>query len=345
MRIVSSETSSIDIRLTEALTTATGGIGDRGGIRLTITTDDELVGLGETAPIPGVHGPRLESIASEIDAWSTNAPNSEVHNALECLDDKKLTPLARFAIHTALIDLISQSAQAPLSQWLRVGAPGVVNVNGLVAETNPGAVHARVIELANAGVRSVKLKVAAEEPALDVTRIIAASEAGGPAVELRLDANRSWDAETVQRVVGRVGKHRISYIEDPTPNLSEYRSIQDTIDVPIALDLPISDDPQTEITRANVNVIVVKPAAVGGVDRVMDLSRTLPDTRLVVSSSIDREIALSAAIHVAAALPNNNESHGLAIGSVVRNLPDSLVASGGTLAVPAGLGVFHPELL
>ncbi len=344
MKIVSSETSSIDIRLTESLTTATGGIGDRGGVRLTITTDGETSGLGESAPIPGFSGPRLETIASEIDAWSTNAVDQDVQSALEGLediDDRTMSALARFAIHTALIDLISQDAGAPLSQWLRAGSPGVVKINGLVAESNPGAVHSHVLELARSGVRCVKLKVAAEEPALDVTRIIAASEAGGPNVELRLDANGAWDAETVERVVGRVGKHRLSYIEDPTSTLSEYRDIQDAVDVAVALDLPISNDPMVDIVRANVKVIVVKPAAVGGVDRVMDLARTLEDSRLVVSSSIDREIALSAAIHVAAALPDANESHGLSIGSMVRNLPDSFLADGGTLAVPTGPGVYR----
>ena len=225
VKIVSSETSSIDIRLTESLTTASGGIGDRGGVRLTITTSNGLSGLGESAPIPGIEGPRLEMIASEIDRWSSTMLDTQVSEAVDRLDGAELSPLARFAVHTALIDVVSQDAGVPLSQWLRAGAQGVVNVNGLVSESNPGAVHARVNELVAEGTSCIKLKVGAEEPALDVTRIIAASEAAGPGVELRLDANRAWDAETVERVVGRVGKHRIAYIEDPTPTPADYRHI------------------------------------------------------------------------------------------------------------------------
>lgn len=347
MKIVSSETSSIDIRLTESLTTAAGGIGDRGGIRLTIATDSSITGMGETAPIPGIDGPRLEAIASEIDAWSSTAVDLTIDDALEGLDDESLSPLARFAVHTALVDAASQHRGVPLSQWLRAGAAAVVRVNGLVTESNPGAVHGRVSELVSEGIRSIKLKVGAEEPARDVTRIIAASEAAGPAVELRLDANRAWDAATVARVVGRVGKHRIAYIEDPTPVVSEYRAIQDTVDVLVALDLPITDSPQDEVERAGVSIVVVKPAAVGGVDRVMDLARTLADSRIdsriVVSSSIDREVALAAAVHAAAALPNSDEAHGLAIGSMVRNLPGVLVSAGATLAVPSEPGVYRPE--
>jgi len=341
VKIVSSETSSIDIRLTESVTTAAGGFGDRGGIRLTISVDDGLSGLGETASIPGVDGPRLESLAGEIDKWSTNSVGTDSAVALGEIDKAGLSPLARFAVHTALIDLQSQRAGAPLSQWLRSGSAGIVNVNGLVTDSNPGAVHARVSELADGGVRAIKLKVGVEAPALDVTRIIAASEAAGPYVELRLDANMAWDAETVARVIGRVGKHRIGYIEDPTADIGEYAAIQELIDVRVALDMPITSDPAAEIARAGVGVLVVKPAAVGGVDRIMDIQRSHAGARIVVSSSIDREVALAAALHVAAALPDDDEAHGLAIGSVVRNLPDSLVANGGTLAVPDGPGVYR----
>lgn len=341
MKIVSSETSSIDIRLTESVTTASGDIGDRGGIRLTISTDDGLTGLGETAPIPGVVGPGLESLAGEIDRWSSKSLGVDSDVALTDIDQADLSPLTRFAVHTALIDLQSRRAGVPLNQWLRTGSVGIVNVNGLVTDSNPGAVHARVSELAQAGFRAIKLKVGVEEPALDVTRIIAASEAAGPNVELRLDANRAWDAATVARVIGRVGKHRIGYIEDPTADTRDYASIQDEVDVRVALDMPITSDPAVELARAGVGVLVVKPAAVGGVDRIMDLQRNHAGLRIVVSSSIDREVALSAAVHVAAALPDDNEAHGLAIGSMVRNLPEALVPEGGTLAVPDGPGVYR----
>jgi len=342
VKIISSDTSSIDIRLKESLTTAAGGIGDRGGIRFAITTGSGMIGLGETAPIPGFIGPGLESIARELASWSADAPGREVDEALEKLDDAELSPLARFAVHTALVDLKSTQAGVPLSHWMRAGASGAVKVNALVSESNPGAVHARVNELARSGMRAIKLKVGAEEPALDVTRIIAASEAAGPSIELRLDANRAWDAQTVERVVGRVGKHRISYIEDPTPNIDEYSAVQTAVDVPIALDMAITSDPLAEVKRAGVNVIVVKPAAVGGIDRLLDLARAVEDATVIVSSSIDREIALSAAIHVAAALPGPPQAHGLAIGALVRNLPDELLAHDGMIQVPSGPGVYRP---
>jgi o-succinylbenzoate synthase len=342
MQITNAESSSIDIRLNEALPTASGTVGDRGGLRVRLEIDGAKEGIGETAPIPGIDGPGLESIAAEINSWCAVAIGDSVDAAIAGLSasDVSPSPLARFAIHTALIDAKSRDAGLPLSQMLRAGAGTLVRVNALVSEANPGAVHARVLQLVADGMYAIKLKVGAVETAQDVTRIIAASEAAGPNVALRLDANRSWDAETAERVIGRVGMHRIDYLEDPTPNVSEYHSVEVATGVAVALDLPLTADPMGEIERANTSIVVIKPAAIGGVDRVMDLSRLMPDLDLVISSSIDREVALSAAIHTAAALPRSNRPHGLATGTIVRNMPASLIPTNGVLEVSAEPGVW-----
>ena len=340
MQISEADSTTIDIRLTESLATGAGGVGDRGGLQVRISTDGGLLGRGETAPIPGVVGPGLEAIAVEIDSWCASAPSLSVADAIAGLDAAGLGPLSRFGVHTALADLESQAAGVPAAQWLRAGAPGTVPSNGLVAEANPGAVHARTAELVGTGMQAIKLKVGAADPAQDVTRIIAASEAAGPDVSLRLDANRAWDAATVERVIGRVGRHRIDFIEDPTASVAEYVPLQDSTGVAVALDLPITNDPAAAIAEAGVGIVVVKPAAIGGIDRVIDLARSHSDLRIVVSSSIDREVALAAAIHAAAGLPDDDEAHGLATGSLVRNMPIELLPRGGHVHVPAMNGVW-----
>ncbi len=341
MKLATAIASPIDIRLTETVPTGAGGIGDRGGLRLLITTNDGYIGLGETAPIPGVKGYGIESLGGEISKWSAASEGKNPQELLEGLDGVGLSALARFAVHTALVDLIAGANGIPLSQYLRAGSPETVSVNSLVSAANPGAVHSQVSEEVAEGVTSIKLKVGVAEPTSDVTRIIAASEAAGPNVELRLDANRAWDRETAERVLGRVGYHRISYIEDPTDKLEEYGLIRESTGVRVALDLPPDISPQQALETSGASVLVVKPAAIGGVDRILDLARKYDDLTLVVSSSIDREIALAAAIHAASALPVPT-AHGLSTGSIVRSMPTELLASGGVMKVPTSIGVFRP---
>ena len=143
-------------------------------------------------------------------------------------------------------------------------------------------------------------------------------------------------------MLGRVGYHRVSYVEDPTDDPSEYGAIQESTGVRVALDLPPDTAPLVALETSQASVLVVKPAAIGGVDRILDLARQYDDLEIVVSSSIDREIALAAAIHVAAALPTET-AHGLSTGSIVRSMPSELIASAGHVVVPTSVGVFRPS--
>lgn len=343
MRITRASSTPIDIRLNESVPTGAGSIGDRGGMQVTVETDD-FTGVGETAPIPGLAGPKLEQLATEIAAWCRSVGTAGVDEAIDDLDSHDQSPLSRFAIHTALIDLQARHADMPVSAHLQDGAATRVRVNALIGESSPAAVHSRARLLVEQGFTALKLKVGAVDHSLDITRIVAASEAAGSAVELRLDANRSWSAQAAERVIGRVGKHRISYIEDPTDDLSEYASLAAATGVPVALDLGVGHNPDLDIKSANVGILVVKPAAVGGIDRLLALAQRYPDHRIVVSSSIDREVGLAAAVHVAAALPAGSGPHGLATGRLIRNLDPTLLDANGEVRVPAGPGVWNENV-
>lgn len=340
MRITSASATPIDIRLSEAVPTGAGGIGDRGGMRITVGAGD-FTGVGETAPIPGQPGPKLETLASELSNWCNTATDLTVEDALAKLDDDDHSVLTRFALHTALIDLQARADDMSLSQSLRQGAATRVRVNGLIGETSPAAVHARAIQLVDQGIPAIKLKVGAADHSLDITRIVAASEAAGSEVELRLDANGAWTVDAAARIIGRVGKHRVSYIEDPTSDRSEFAALAKETGVAVAIDLEATSDPDEAIQAAGVDTVVVKPAALGGIDRVLSLAERHPNHRIVISSSIDREIGLSVAVHAAATLAPTSGPHGLATGRLIRGMDPALLDVAGEVRVPAGPGVWN----
>lgn len=341
MRITTANSTPIDIRLNESVRTGAGSIGDRGGMQVTIEAEG-LIGVGETAPIPGQDGPKLEELATEIGQWCSSVTNVPVEEALGALDMNQHSPLTRFAIHTALIDLQARLAEVPVSKLLHPDAKSRVPVNGLIGESSPAAVHQRAVQLVEEGMTAIKLKVGALDNSMDITRIVAASEAAGSNAKLRLDANGGWTAQAAARVIGRVGKHRISYIEEPTSDPSEYLALMEETGVQVALDLAVTNTPDEEIARAGVGVVIVKPAALGGIDRVIELANRHPDHRIVITSSIDREVALAAAIHAAAALPTDSGPHGLATGRLIANMDDALLDVNGAVQVPPGPGVWNP---
>ncbi len=340
MRITNASSTPIDIRLNESVRTGAGSIGDRGGMQVAITAG-EFTGVGETAPIPGQAGPKLEELATELAQWCRSVGDTTVEEALANLEAANHSPLSRFAVHTALIDLQARAAGVSVSQLLKPGSATRVPVNGLIGESSPAAVHERASQLVAQGVTAIKLKVGALDNSMDITRIVAASEAAGSRATLRLDANGGWTAQTAARVIGRVGKHRISYIEEPTADPSEYLSLMEETGVQVALDLAVTDTPDEEIASAGVSVVIVKPAALGGVDRVLALAERHPNHRIVITSSIDREVALAAAVHASAALPTDSGPHGLATGRLIANMDPALLDSNGHVRVPAGPGIWN----
>ncbi|MGI9604647.1 MAG: mandelate racemase/muconate lactonizing enzyme family protein [Acidimicrobiales bacterium] len=347
MKITDHSLTSIDIRLTERVTTSAGELGDRSGVRLVLRTDVGLSGQGETAPIPGLPtSGSLEEIASQIADWSTAANDADADEALAALDEHSMLPAARFAVHTALVDLLSQRAEVPLHQWLRSGSEPSVVVNALVSAETPKEVHGEVSAAMAAGFPAVKLKVGAVDLARDATRIIAASEAAGPNAELRLDANRAWTTADVEHVIGRVGRHRLSYIEDPTADTTEYADLADRTGVTMAIDAPPEAGANLAglVEDTGIRALVVKPAAAGGVDRILDVARVVGEScQVIVTSSIDSEIALLAALHVAAALPvPPRTAHGLSTAGLVQGVSDGLNPVAGKVGLGAGSGLGTP---
>ena len=183
MKITSSSIETVDIRLTRSITTARGSLGDRSGIRVRLETSD-LVGFGESAPIPGASDSgSLEAMAAELDAWTAAATGATVDDLLAGLDSSPLGPLARFAAHTALADLASQGVEAPPHQWLRAGSPSTVRTSTLVAAESPKDVHGLVADQISRGVTAIKLKVGAAPPDDDIARLASVRNAVGDDID------------------------------------------------------------------------------------------------------------------------------------------------------------------
>lgn len=339
MRLKSFTLETDDIRLTQELTTGSGSVGDRSGLVLALRSADGPVGRGATAPLPGA-AQRLDDLAAEIERWASAHVNHDIDEAVTTMPTD-LTPAARFAIHTALIDLQAQAAEAPLAQFLRVGSGMAVATNALVSSESAAEVYERCRSAVDDGFSAVKLKVGFVEPGADATRIIAASEACGSGTHLRLDANCSWALDDAVHVIGRVGRHRVQYVEDPVADVGEYASFTAETGVEAAVDVPPewANDLAARIESSSCRYVVMKPAAVGGVDRILGSAVALgDDVTTIVSSSIDGPIALAAAAHVAAAVPVP-AAHGLATGPLVEGVPPELFPVHGSINLPTTSGV------
>lgn len=214
-------------------------------------------GLGEVAPLPGLHVESMERAREEAEMMAhllrgkraplsaflvLGGPLEWVARATGVAPDV-LCPSVRAGIEAALLSAAADRLGVPLAKLLAAAAGDRavtgdedVPVCGLVSDSNPESAATRAAELADAGHVAVKLKVGradAETDARVVTAVLGAVQ--GRRVSVRADANRAWaapDAEAFLRAVGGA----LEFIEEPLRDAAGLRALSGSLGVDVALD-------------------------------------------------------------------------------------------------------------
>ena len=212
--------------------------------------------------------------------------------------------------------------------------PGI-RVNAVIGAGTPDEVAAQAAAAVDRGFRALKLKAGAgETPAGLVARVGAVRAAAGDDVAIRLDANGAWTLdEAVPRLRSLAG-FGLQYVEQPLPahDLAGLAALRGRVGVPVAADEAVTSvaDVRAVLKAGAADVLVVKPARVGGRAAVAGIARLAADAGVpvVVTSSFETGIGLRAAIAAAAGLPDvpgwpaADRDHGLA---TLELLEDDLV--------------------
>ena len=170
------------------------------------------------------------------------------------------------------------------------------------------------------GAKIVKIKVGGDLE-LDIARI-KNTLAINPNYLIRLDVNGGWsvsEAENaVSRIIDEVGIESIQYIEQPVATLEELRQLK--LPIPVVGDEVIrkATDPFAIDLNGAVDIVMLKVAPLGGINRAMQIAahHKLP---VVVSSALESAIGISHGLRLAAALPELNYACGLATGRLLAN--------------------------
>ncbi|MFC7080384.1 o-succinylbenzoate synthase [Halorussus caseinilyticus] len=333
------ELRPFSLPLADPLDTARGTIERRDGVLVRLETEEGAVGVGEAAPLPGwtEHYDECESVLADATTAIERAddPQSVVADLLADLDS---TPAARHALDLALADLRASREGVPLYRFLgsetRVES---VPVNATVGDAPADETVAEAECAADAGFECLKLKVGARPLSADIERVEAVSEAL-PEVELRADANAAWTRQQAQQFFDAAGD-RLAYVEQPLP-ATDIAGLA-ALSGPVALDETLAEVGFADALDANPEAVVLKPMALGGPRRAVEIAeRALVEgIAPVVTTTIDGAVARTAAVHVAAAIPEV-PACGLATAKLLATDlgPDIAPVADGRAIVPQGEG-------
>ncbi len=328
----------------------------RSGLLLGLVDDSGITGWGEAAPLPGWSGdtfPQAEAGLRGLALTIQERPRPAERLSPTAASWLARLPSAAAALDTALLDLASQEAGVSLAEHLaggRAWAKGVA-VNALIVGESATDVSAAGAGARRDGFGAFKLKLGGRTIGDDIERVAALRSAIGPDASLRLDAGGRWTSDEAARILTALVAYDIEYVEDPVADLDALVQLGMATEIPLAADVVLgrSADPLGLVSTALIDVFVLKPGALGGLSMAAAIAARAADRgrRVVVTSFLESAIGLTAAVHLAAALPEDGYASGLATSYLfAENVAEPPVIVTGTIQVPdgPGLGIAPSEI-
>lgn len=193
-----------------------------------------------------------------------------------------------------------------------------IKVNAILPSLSPNeagewAAHARD----DLGVSTIKVKVGEDGDDLPRLQAVRREFAG----RIRIDVNARWTLAEAEAALPRLADAAggLEYVEQPVAELDDLARLRQRVEVPIAVDEAVrkARDPLAiaERIRDAADVVVLKPAPLGGVARSLEIAAGL-SMPVVVSGSLDSSVGLAPAVALAAALPVLSHDCGLGTGAL-----------------------------
>lgn len=363
MRIKSIEVSLLKGEVTKPYISALApeGMKTFESVLLRVTTDEGLVGLGETNPHPGFTAESPESVMQVL--------HNRVGPAVLGMDPTQIgalharmdaaapgNPFAKAPLDIAAYDLWGQALRVPVHQLLggrlRDRVPMIWPIGGATPAENVEEVQEKLEE----GYRSFHIKIGALGPQIDIARMRAIREAVGPDIPLMLDANQGWDRSTALQTIRHIEEFSPSMVEQPVPawDIESMVAIQAAVSVPISADEMVDSAHKAMelVCRDAARVFSLKTGKMGGFMRTLQIAAIAEAAGIhcFINSMIEMGVSVAASLHVAAVVPNLVD-HGHALMSNLRITEDivtpaSFSYEGKIILVPDqchGLGIILDE--
>ena len=309
------EAIPIEVPLLQPLKMAVATVQARTCVVVRITTDDGVVGLGESVLARYFSG---ESLAS-----ATDLINNVYAAHLEGEDPTRLARHrammrqisvhnsgARAAVEMALHDVVAKAAGLPLYQFYggrsRESVPTIWHVPGGTPEEKAAQAAEKVAE----GYPIVKVKVGGDVD-LDLAATYAVRDAVGPDVLILPDANQGWDVADALRYLRGVADARPGFVEQPVSrhDIMGMSQLVAASPVTIAGDEGIFDaaDLRTYLAMNAVGAVVAKLMKAAGPIGVREMFAVADAAGIGVHfAGMAGQTSISAAhgAHLALAVPN-----------------------------------------
>lgn len=238
MKITAVKTYHLKHRLSRSAGCATVLYTERDALLVKITSDEGLIGWGETFPIGGVRGVIEEQLGPLLigqnplehrklwrKLWGANFGNG----------------LAVGAVDTALLDLRGKALNISVADLfggrLRDRVPVYASALSYTDAAEPEKHYPEdATALVARGFRAIKMRIGRFEPRRDLAVVAAVRDAVGPDIRLMADGNGAYTVPTALRVGKELDRLGLYWFEEPLPqpHYAGYEELRRKLDVALA---------------------------------------------------------------------------------------------------------------
>jgi muconate cycloisomerase len=311
LKITKVKATIINIPRNVTLTTSYGSTNDATTVVIEIFTNDDLVGIGQTAVDTPFYGEPAGAIKLNSETHLASAVVGESPLDIERLNRRMREALpehlsARAGIDLALWDLKGKALGVPVYQLLGGKLREGVTLMGMVHRAEPQTMyhHAQEI-LERKPYKVLKMKIGMDV-ADDVARFKAVSEAIVGRAIIQADGNAGYSLAQAILALSQMDKiGGLGAIEQPVARIDEMADLSRRFSAPLMADEAIyPPDDIIEIIKKNAaQVALMKITKHGGITNVVKIAHIAEAAGIELSVAIYYDVIAAAAAHLAAALP------------------------------------------
>lgn len=241
MKITDLKTTVVSVPIKKTYPTAFGAFsGHVTAVVVQVFTDDGLVGIGET--------PVLYSgdITKQMVDYSKSKLLGNDPFDVEVVRRKLYADynLTHFNIHAAswalsgvemaLLDLMGKYAKQPLYKLWGGAIRKKIPFWGWIAGADFTAMKEESAKFAKDGFTTIYTKIGID-PEWDVQAVKSMREAVDSRIKIRVDANQAWSTSTAIRMIKKLEKYDLEFVEQPVLmySLDALRRVREAVDTPI----------------------------------------------------------------------------------------------------------------
>lgn len=321
MKITEFEIFRYDLPLIASIKIGNVQVKNRSGLIIRIRDEESFSGIGEIAPLPGLHGENLEEALTNLNENAACLLHSEVPSQLEELGAgfekwigrKTILPSVQFGLEMAILNLLADRTSRSLGRLLSKDCQETIAINGLVFGGQDEIID-QTKRLIRDGYQTLKMKVGRKSLDEEIRILEDLRDIINGKAHLRLDANRRWSYADAVSFAKSIDPDRIEYIEEPFPDVNRLSDFFDHAGMPFALDESLQEHPLDQLQNMRgLKAFVIKPSVIGGFGRSMKLVRYAKARRIypVISSAFESGVGLSALANFAASMNPGNVAMGL----------------------------------